>query len=55
MFGNDLHGLPAVYSFQDGYVAPQLLQNAPQCLSDQGAISNHQDFHPAWTFRLEVF
>ena len=38
------HGLAAVGSFQDG---PQLLEDAPQCLSDQDVMIDHQDFHPA--------
>ena len=32
---DESHGLAAVGGFQDGYVVPQLLENAPQCLSDR--------------------
>ena len=47
MLLDEPHGLAAVSSFQDDYVAPQLLENVSQRLSDRDMMIDHQSFHPA--------
>jgi hypothetical protein len=41
MLLDEPHSLAVVGGFQDGYVARQLLENAPQCLSDRDVMINH--------------